>query len=236
LRDGGFIGVLCWEGGLVPKGLEQLEELEGNSTNRSTYNCPVVFRRVEGATARTILEAPDPAVHDRMERAAEELYDQGAAAITTSCGFNVILQERLSMAVPVPVFSSSLMQAPWILSICAPGAELIILTANGAAITPGHLEAAGVKDRSKCRVFGLEKNGEWNKIFIRPKEEVDIAIIKKEIIETAGKASRLYPAAAAILLECTDLPPFSDTVRQKTGLPVFDFVTMLRWISMSIWG
>jgi hypothetical protein len=32
------------------------------------------------------------------------------------------------------------------------------------------------------------------------------------------------------LLECSDMPPFSWSVQNATGLPVFDFITLIRWI------
>ena len=35
----------------------------------------------------------------------------------------------------------------------------------------------------------------------------------------------MYPNARAILMECTELPPYSDAVRHATGLPVFDAIT-----------
>jgi hypothetical protein len=229
-----FIGVLCWESGLVPRGLEQLEELRGNSTNPSTYDCPVVFRRVEGAAAKTILEEPDPAVHSRMLAAAQELCEEGAAAITTSCGFNIILQRRLSEAVPVPVFSSSLMQVPWVLSTLRTGAEVIVMTAKGSALSPEHLSAAGIEDRSRCHVWGLERNDEWNKIFTAPEEEVDVDAIRDEVAFTAETALKTHPRSGAIVLECTDLPPFAGIIRRRTRKPVFDFVTMLKWMAQSL--
>lgn len=34
-----------------------------------------------------------------------------------------------------------------------------------------------------------------------------------------------YPAVKCILMECTELPPYSDAVRAATGLPVFDAIT-----------
>jgi Asp/Glu/hydantoin racemase len=36
-----------------------------------------------------------------------------------------------------------------------------------------------------------------------------------------------HPDVGAIILECTNMPPYAGTVRQATGLPVFDAVTMV---------
>ena len=34
----------------------------------------------------------------------------------------------------------------------------------------------------------------------------------------------------AILLECSDLPPYAAAVQAATQLPVFDFITLIRWL------
>ena len=34
-----------------------------------------------------------------------------------------------------------------------------------------------------------------------------------------------HPDVRAILMECTELPPYSDALRQATGLPVCDAIT-----------
>jgi hypothetical protein len=34
----------------------------------------------------------------------------------------------------------------------------------------------------------------------------------------------------AILFECTDLPPYAAAVQEATGLPVFDFTTLINYV------
>jgi hypothetical protein len=38
----------------------------------------------------------------------------------------------------------------------------------------------------------------------------------------------------AFVLECTDLPPFAAEIRASTGLPVFDFMTMVNYIHATL--
>lgn len=45
----------------------------------------------------------------------------------------------------------------------------------------------------------------------------------------ANHLVRKHPDVGAIILECTNMPPYADTVRQVTGLPVFDAVTMINY-------
>ena len=41
-----------------------------------------------------------------------------------------------------------------------------------------------------------------------------------------------HPDIRAILLECTELPPYADALRHKTGLPVFDAITCCDFFMM----
>ncbi|HIH78103.1 MAG TPA: hypothetical protein HA341_04165 [Halobacteria archaeon] len=38
------------------------------------------------------------------------------------------------------------------------------------------------------------------------------------------------PTIKAILLECSDLPPYGRAVQEAVALPVFDFVTMINYV------
>ena len=39
---------------------------------------------------------------------------------------------------------------------------------------------------------------------------------------------------AAILLECSDMPPYAAAVQEATQLPVFDFITLIRWLRSGV--
>ena len=103
-----LIGILCWEEGCSPRGLVQLEELLGNSTNPETFEFPVKYSRVKGANIHTILENPCQEVLQSMITEAHKMEEQGIEAITTSCGFNSIFQRELADSINIPVFTSSL--------------------------------------------------------------------------------------------------------------------------------
>ena len=44
----------------------------------------------------------------------------------------------------------------------------------------------------------------------------------------------MHPNTQAIVLECTDLPPFNRSIMQATGLAVFDFSTMVSHIAAAL--
>jgi hypothetical protein len=56
-------------------------------------------------------------------------------------------------------------------------------------------------------------------------EKVDVAKCTPGIVANAKPAIAANPKIRAILLECTELPPYADALRHETGLPVYDAIT-----------
>ncbi len=224
-----FLGVLCWEEGGNPKGLEQLEALPGNSVNPLSYPFPVVFRRVRGANYDSILHNPNGDVLNAMVKEGMGMVNQGVRAVTTSCGFNAIFQRELAKALPVPVFTSTLMQIPFMLSSLGCG-RLAVITASGKALKPEHFRAVGVEDMNPISIYGMDEQPEWSKIHLTPDQPLSLAAVEQEVISTAVRAQEENHGLGAILLECTDLPPFANAIRDRVNIPVFDFSTMITFI------
>ena len=228
------IAILCWEAGHVPRGLMQLESLIGNSTNLDTYPFPVRICRIEGANVETVLENPSKIVLERMIEESKKLIDEGIRAITTSCGFNAIFQNELTAALSVPIFTSSLLQVPFVHKILAPGRRIAVITAKKAALREEHMRAAGIAPGMPVDVYGMENSPEWNKIFTDPEGDIDLELVSREVQQTARAAIAERLETGAIVLECTDLPPFAAALRASTKLPVFDFQTMMGYVARAV--
>lgn len=228
------IAILCWEEGHVPRGLVQLEALAGNSTNPDSYTFPVCFHRIKGANIETVLENPSPQVLERMISESRLLISAGIKAISTSCGFNAIFQEELAKALSVPVYTSALLLIPIAQRTLSASAGIAVITAKKAALKQAHLRAAGIDNTDNIYIFGMEECGEWNKIFVAPKSDIDLGKIAAEVLGTAERAKREHPEIGAFVLECTDLPPFSPLIRKKMALPVYDYISMLYFMADSV--
>lgn len=228
------IGILCWETGQVPRGLQQLESLRGNSTNPASYGYPVRFHPVRGANVHTILENPGQTVLGTMIADARTMVSEGIRAITTSCGFNAIFQRELVESVGVPVFTSSLLQVPLARRICGLQNEICIITANAGALRPEHLSSVGIASTDGLHIVGLEQCAQWNRMFAEPDAEIDLDVIEQEVLGTARRALDEHPGIRAFALECTDLPPYSAAIRRQSGLPVFDFITMVNYLHSTL--
>ncbi len=228
-----LLGVLCWEEGGSPKGLEQLESLTGNSINPLTYPFPVLFKKVEGANYQSVLVSPDARLVGPMLEAAESMIDQGVKAIITSCGFNAIFQKELADALKVPVYTSALLQIPLIRASLG-RQKLLVITASKQDLKPEHFHAVGVMDMHGIEIYGMEEMPEWSKISRSPDKPLSLEKVGKEVVSVAAVAKQEHPDLGAILLECTDLPPFADAVRKTVDLPVYDLMTMVTFIYKSL--
>ena len=229
------IAILRWEQGLVPKGLMQLESLPGNSTNPASYPFPVKLVEVKGDCTETVITHPSKQLlADMIEISKKLVEEEGIRAISASCGFNAIFQKEMADALDVPVFLSSILQVPYVQTIIGANKAVGVITAMGSSLTRDHFRMCNVSDDVKIHVFGLENCTEWNSIFEALDNEVDLDVVRGEILATAKAAVAEHPEIGAIVLECTDLPPFAQMLREELGLPVFDFNSMMSHVAMSL--
>lgn len=222
VASGYTIGMLCaeWNVPFVP----------GDLNNAGTFDFPVLYAAVPGADGASILQG-DPERHtDKFVTAARKLEALGVRAITSNCGFMAAYQDAISNAVSIPVFMSSLLQAPLLLSMLGSNRRLGVLVANGAALTPELLARAGVTDTSRLVVGGLEANPHWRAAIIDEIGQLDTDTVRAEVLATARTLLADSPDVAALLLECSDLPPYASSLAQDLGIPVFDWSAFIRWV------
>lgn len=221
------ICILRWEGGQVPQALLDLENLPGNSTNPASYPFELYMIQVKGANMDTVLLNPSQKLLEDMIELCKELIEkEGIEGFTTSCGFNAIFQKQMADALPVPVFTSSLLQVPFAHSIIGKGKKVAIVTANKSKLTKEHLACCNITDDMNYEVFGLEGCKEWSKMFSDPDAAVDMAVVTEEVLGTICDAVK-GGDFGAIVFECTDLPPFAPEAKIRTGLPVFSINSLI---------
>lgn len=193
--------------------------LPGDIGHPATFDFPLRYAVVEGASPRRVVIERDPALLEPFIAAARRLVDeQGATAITTSCGFLVLWQHELQAALPVPVWSSSLLLLP---GLQRPG----VLTVEAAALGAAHLRAAGADVATP--VEGLAPGCALQRTLLDDLPELDAAAAERETVAAALRLCARVPGLTDIVLECTNLPPYAQAVRRATGLPVHDITTLI---------
>jgi Asp/Glu/hydantoin racemase len=206
--------------------------IPGDIGNATTFRYPVLYKTIKGANADTVVKRPDPNIVGLFAEGAQELVEQGARAIVTSCGFTAIFHRELAAAVDVPVFSSSLLQAKLIYSMLKPGQKVGIITANKPLLTQRHFEGVGIQDIPKV-VAGMEET-DFGKMFFNGNHRIDVEKATEDMCRVAKKLVDENPDVGAILLECTNMPPFSKAVQDTTGLPVFDIITLTDYVYSAV--
>ena len=217
----------------APLGILMLEtrfaRIPGDIGHASSWPFPVLYRVVPGATAaRVVLGGGRGLLPDFIE-AARELVRMGAEAITTSCGFLTLFQQELAAAVGVPVATSALMQVPWVQATLPTGRRVGLLTVSRTALTPAHLASANVP--LDIPIAGTEQGREFFRVMVRgDKEDLDIALARQDILDAGHDLVQRHPEVGAIVLECTNMPPYAAALQAATGRPVYDIHTLVSWI------
>jgi Asp/Glu/hydantoin racemase len=193
----------------------------------------VLYRVVRGASPeKVVLQGARGLLPDFIE-AAQDLVRLGAEAITTNCGFLSLFQNEIAAAVSVPVATSSLMQVRWVQSTLPPGRQVGIVTVSGSTLTRAHLESAGVP--LDTPVVGTEDGREFFRVLIKAeKDDMDIALAQQDIIDAGKELVARHPDVGAIVLECTNMPPYSAALQAETGLPVYDIYSMINWVHAGV--
>ncbi|MEN1968715.1 aspartate/glutamate racemase family protein [Lentibacillus sp. N15] len=205
--------------------------LPGNVANLSTYDFPVRLKVVPNCNQKRI-HVGDPTLLDDIIKAAKEFEEEGARAICAACGFFGNFQDKVADAVDIPVYLSSVIQLPWIKAGLKLDQNIGMLTADIYGITDDLFKSCGIANPDYVKVKGLGELPEFSAI-IESRGSFNNETVKKEVVQAALELVGEHPNIGAILLECSDLPPYASDIQRATGLPVFDFITMIRWAHMA---
>jgi hypothetical protein len=225
----GFLGVVMLD--------TRFPRPPGDVGHPDAFGVPVRQRVVQGAWPGTIVQSAAglhaAGVAPAFVRAVQALEAEGARAITTSCGFLVLLQDELQAAARVPVVTSSLLQLPVLL---ARHPKIGVLTISAAALGPEHLLAAGVPANRLGDVViqGVEPSGEFVTAILGNRETLDLERAGRDVVDAAMALKLRAPSLQAVVLECTNMPPYRQAVEAATGLETWaltDDVKLLSWRS-----
>eukprot|EP00854_Cymbomonas_tetramitiformis_P026334 gene26334-32296_t len=196
--------------GPVAVGVLRLEyhypPLEGDIDSADSYGYEVLFKQVDGLTFEVAQSGKmTKNVEVNMISAIRWLEAKQVVGITGDCGFMMAYQVFVRRNTELPVFMSSMMQAPMLIAAHDQDAKFAIFTANSKSLEP-NLEFL----LTDCGV------------------EVDVdRFVLPAILKRVRKLVKDEPELAAIILECTELPAYADAIRAETGLPVFDAITLV---------
>ncbi len=202
----------------------------GDVGNAASWPFPVLYKRISGATARKVVSGHDDDLLDAFVAAGQELVAEGAFALTTSCGFLALRQSQLSARLTVPVATSSLLQIPSLLATLPEGKTVGVITYDHASLTERHFHAVGVHQIPP--IAGLPNGGAFRGL-IEGGMPYNAKALADELAVTVENLVQQHSDIGALVFECTNLPPFSADISRKFGLPVFDILTLGKWLHSS---
>jgi len=194
----------------------------GDVGHPASFGFAVRHRVVEGAAPARVVRGPagDAELLARFIAAGRALVEEGAVALGTSCGFLARWQRELQAALPVPVWTSALLELPRLAPLrCG------VITIEAASLTGAHFEAVGADPATP--VESITPGSALHRTLLQDLPELDETDARAQVLAAGARLLRREPGLQALVLECTNLPPYAGALRAATGLPVHDVVTML---------
>mmetsp|Transcript_8961 Transcript_8961/g.18371 ORF Transcript_8961/g.18371 Transcript_8961/m.18371 type:complete len:188 (+) Transcript_8961:2-565(+) len=127
----------------------------------------------------------------------------------------------------VPVFMSSMVQSPMISVAFDKYDQILVLTANSNTLKPQKeilLSQCGFDvDDDRFVIYGCQDVPGFDAV--AKGEKVDVEYVTPGIVKMVRGILDKAPQIRAILLECTEMPPYADALRKEFDFPVFDAIT-----------
>jgi len=208
--------------------------LPGDMGNPTTFNFPVLYELITDIDPFWVLASePHPVVMEKTIEACKNLEMQGVRSIIGNCGFFANYQPEVAKHINIPFFNGSLMQVPMILTSIGLEKKVGILTANKPLLVDAPAcKNCGVSDddfKNRIVIYGAEEGEMMNRV-TGEKGSFNPKALERELVDLANKMIAENPDIGAVVLECTEFPPYAHAIQDAIRLPVWDFVTMTNFM------
>ena len=104
-----------------------------------------------------------------------------------------------------------------------------VICAVADSLTPKLLSQCRVDDISDIVIAGAQDLPEFQKL-LQCTGSFNSYEIEQQLVGLAKQLVSNNPDIGAILLECSDMPPYAWAIQNAVRLPVFDFTTLINWV------
>jgi len=201
--------------------------LPGDIGNPDSFRYPVCYCTIDAAVPAniTIADSLSLQLQEEFSKGCKKLADKNVSLITTTCGFLSSIQSQLASVSETPVICSSLALLPMLAPIHGDAKHLGVLTFNSEALNSKHLSNV-----TPGAIEGLLPTDTLHQVISQDLPELNYNAVQQEVIAASNRLLGKLPTARAIVLECTNLSPYKNQIRQHTGLPVYDIVDAIHWL------
>jgi hypothetical protein len=202
-----------------------------------TFDYDVYYRVIPGLTFEICQSG---IINKEIERsiidAVKWLNNKEVSGITGDCGFMIHIQKIVRENTSKPVFMSALLQLPFMIQSYGKNEKIAIYTANGNSLSKMKdliYELCNIDtEDDRLIIVGCENVEGFEAVALG--EKVNTSLVEPNIVKKTLEVLKENPNIQCILMECTELPPYSDAVRKATGLPVFDSITCADYMMTSL--
>jgi len=86
------------------------------------------------------------------------------------------------------------------------------------------------------KVIGIEHTAHLYGVLTSNGAKLDQGVAQAEVVGVAKQAVETNPDIGAFVLECTNLPPYSEAIKESTGRPVWDAISLIHWLQLGVTG
>lgn len=199
--------------------------IPGDVASADSYDCDVDIVTIPAATVASIVtDQPECSDIRGFEAAIDTINDKAndGDIITTSCGFLCYWQKHLASRTRLPFISSALIDLPRLSAKY--GQNLGILTFDASTLAkPAYADAMAGFDGY---VLGLPADAHLRQVITQNAFKLDSQRAETEIIELVHNMM-MDTSIDALLLECTNLPPYKAALKAEFGIEIYDILTVL---------
>lgn len=209
----------------------------GDVDHPISFNYPVKYVVASDCTFDNLCNPSkfleDSQLQDKMKKELNEAIKLLEAArcdvITSDCGLFMWLQDYAETCTKLPVCLSSLVILPDIFEKLSKDDKVAIFTSNGESLNNLKKEILRKKlgnDIERLVAIGCNEAPYGVHIdgfeAVSSGKTVDVEKVEPGMIAVAKSLMKEESNVKAIVVECTEIPPYSDAIRQTTKLPVYD--------------
>ncbi len=211
-----------------------LPMMPGNMGNASTFDFPMLYREMNVNNAMDVMEPKmTKNFTEGLVEAAKWLELQGVSAIMGNCGFFGHYQKAVQERIDTPFFSSSLMMMPMIVQSLPRNKKVGVLTANGPLLAEGvAMENCGLSrelQESRVVIEGCENDMEFS-YAMSAEGKFNATRFEADVLNGIKRLLKKDKDIAAIMLECTELPPHAVAVQKLVKMPVWDYTSLTNFV------
>ncbi|MDP4128318.1 MAG: aspartate/glutamate racemase family protein [Bacillota bacterium] len=198
----------------------------GDLGHALTFDFPVRYGFAPNFPFADLIDGKKENLHFVIE-AVKDLKNQGSRFVAADCGLFSVFHQEVNAECGIPFLSSSLMMIPFLKGIY-PGKKIGVLTGDTRILSEKHLQPVGAR-LEDIAMEGLENSSEFQRVVIEHEDNLDLSFLERDTLQAGQRLIEKHPGIGAIILECTNLNTFKQSLQQQLGLPVYDMMSLVNW-------